>query len=289
MPTYAIFKRAKAIPLPKTKTDLNDHCPISVLPVLTKPLEKHIYKHLSVLQGCRSPCQGPSAEQARRQHKQSHQYQHCDHLELAREHARTPDDTPPPSGDTNEYPALLRQQLPPKDTQQLQSQKITKTQGPPAATTPDSSKVTYATTGQILEGQRAPNNSSGMTKSDSGQPTIISADDNHHANADCAQQCFEYSGFAERRFHNGHGNYHTSCSQSPTNDPHLRTSEDPDDAQGTSPTVASPHGQALSACLSSAADEFQRSRPTHKTTVRPRPSKCRHPTSLLMTLKASPF
>ena len=45
------FKRAKVIPLPKTKaisTDLNDYCPaISILPVLTKPLERHVHKHLT--------------------------------------------------------------------------------------------------------------------------------------------------------------------------------------------------------------------------------------------------
>ena len=45
----AIFKRVKVIPLPKTKTissDLNDYRHMSILPVLTKPLEKHIHKHL---------------------------------------------------------------------------------------------------------------------------------------------------------------------------------------------------------------------------------------------------
>ena len=44
------FKRAKVIPLPKTKTistDLNDYRPISILSVLTKPLERHIHKHLT--------------------------------------------------------------------------------------------------------------------------------------------------------------------------------------------------------------------------------------------------
>ena len=44
------FKRAKVIPLPKTKTistDLNDYRPISTLSVLTKPLERHIHKHLT--------------------------------------------------------------------------------------------------------------------------------------------------------------------------------------------------------------------------------------------------
>ena len=44
------FKRAKVIPLPKTKTistDLNDYRPISILSVLAKPLERHIHKHLT--------------------------------------------------------------------------------------------------------------------------------------------------------------------------------------------------------------------------------------------------
>ena len=44
------FKRAKVIPLPKTKpisTDLNDYRPISILSVLTKPLQRHIHKHLT--------------------------------------------------------------------------------------------------------------------------------------------------------------------------------------------------------------------------------------------------
>ena len=43
------FKRAKVIPLPKTKTiftDVNDYRPVSILSVLTKPLERHIHKHL---------------------------------------------------------------------------------------------------------------------------------------------------------------------------------------------------------------------------------------------------
>ena len=42
------FKRAKVIPLPKTKTistDLNDYRPITILSVLTKPLERHIHKY----------------------------------------------------------------------------------------------------------------------------------------------------------------------------------------------------------------------------------------------------
>ena len=45
-----IFKRAKVILLPKTKTisfDLNDYRLTSVLPVFTKPLEKHIHKQLT--------------------------------------------------------------------------------------------------------------------------------------------------------------------------------------------------------------------------------------------------
>ena len=44
------FKRAKVIPLPKAKnifTDLNDYRPISILSVLTKPLERPIRKHLT--------------------------------------------------------------------------------------------------------------------------------------------------------------------------------------------------------------------------------------------------
>ena len=44
------FKRAKVIQLPKTKTistDLNDYRPISILSVLTKPLERHIHEHLT--------------------------------------------------------------------------------------------------------------------------------------------------------------------------------------------------------------------------------------------------
>ena len=48
------FTRAKVIPLPKTKTisiDLNDYRPISILSVLTKPLERHIHKQLTVFLG----------------------------------------------------------------------------------------------------------------------------------------------------------------------------------------------------------------------------------------------
>ena len=44
------FKRAEVIPFPKTKTistDLNDYRPISILSVLTKPLERHVHKHLT--------------------------------------------------------------------------------------------------------------------------------------------------------------------------------------------------------------------------------------------------
>ena len=40
------FKRAEVIPLPKAKpisTDLNDYRPVSILSVLTKPLERHIH------------------------------------------------------------------------------------------------------------------------------------------------------------------------------------------------------------------------------------------------------
>ena len=49
------FKTAKVIPLPKTKaisTDLNDYRHISILSVLTKPLERHIHKHLTVFLFC---------------------------------------------------------------------------------------------------------------------------------------------------------------------------------------------------------------------------------------------
>ena len=45
-----LFKRAKVIPLPKTKTitaDLNDYRPISILSVLIKPLGRRIHKHLT--------------------------------------------------------------------------------------------------------------------------------------------------------------------------------------------------------------------------------------------------
>ena len=44
------FKRAKVIPLPKTKTistDLNEYLCTSILSALTKPLERHIHKHLT--------------------------------------------------------------------------------------------------------------------------------------------------------------------------------------------------------------------------------------------------
>ena len=73
--------------------------------------------HLDFKEKHRSAHRRPSAGQTRRQREHSYQY----HLELSREHARTPDDTPPLSGGMNEYPALQWQQLPPKDTQQLQS------------------------------------------------------------------------------------------------------------------------------------------------------------------------
>ena len=43
------FKQAKVIPLPKTKdtSDPNNFRPISLLSVLSKPLEKHIHKHIT--------------------------------------------------------------------------------------------------------------------------------------------------------------------------------------------------------------------------------------------------
>jgi hypothetical protein len=42
------LKAAKVITLPKTKTpkDINDFRPISLLSVLSKPLEKHMHTHL---------------------------------------------------------------------------------------------------------------------------------------------------------------------------------------------------------------------------------------------------
>lgn len=42
------FKMAKVIPLPKSKdlNNLNEYRPISVLPILSKPLERHIHTHL---------------------------------------------------------------------------------------------------------------------------------------------------------------------------------------------------------------------------------------------------
>jgi exonuclease III len=45
----AAFKEAKVIPIPKTKAPLEpkDFRPISLLSVLSKPLEKHVHKHLS--------------------------------------------------------------------------------------------------------------------------------------------------------------------------------------------------------------------------------------------------
>ena len=44
-----IFKTAKVIPLPKNtdRTDPNNFRPISLLSVLSKPLEKHVHRHLS--------------------------------------------------------------------------------------------------------------------------------------------------------------------------------------------------------------------------------------------------
>ena len=42
------LKTVKVIPLPKVKkpSNLNDYRPISILSALSKPLEKHIHKHL---------------------------------------------------------------------------------------------------------------------------------------------------------------------------------------------------------------------------------------------------
>ena len=42
------LKTAKVVPLPKAKdlTDINNYRPISVLSLISKPLEKHVYKHL---------------------------------------------------------------------------------------------------------------------------------------------------------------------------------------------------------------------------------------------------
>lgn len=42
------LKEAKVVPVPKSKqlNDINNYRPISLLPVLSKPLEKHIHKHL---------------------------------------------------------------------------------------------------------------------------------------------------------------------------------------------------------------------------------------------------
>ena len=44
----SIFKEAKVIPIPKTKdlTDPSLFRPISILPVLSKPLERHVHTHL---------------------------------------------------------------------------------------------------------------------------------------------------------------------------------------------------------------------------------------------------
>ena len=49
---FQLHSRAEVIPLPKPKsisTDLNDYRPISILSVFTKPLERHIHKHLTFL------------------------------------------------------------------------------------------------------------------------------------------------------------------------------------------------------------------------------------------------
>ena len=42
------LKIAKVVPLPKSKdrSDPNNYRPISLLPILNKPLEKHVQKHL---------------------------------------------------------------------------------------------------------------------------------------------------------------------------------------------------------------------------------------------------
>ena len=42
------LKTAKVVPLPKAKdlTDINNYRPISVLSSISKPLEKHVHKHL---------------------------------------------------------------------------------------------------------------------------------------------------------------------------------------------------------------------------------------------------
>jgi hypothetical protein len=44
------WKSAKVIPLPKNNDtfDLNNFRPISILPILSKPLEKHVHKHLNI-------------------------------------------------------------------------------------------------------------------------------------------------------------------------------------------------------------------------------------------------
>ena len=43
-----ILKKSKVIPLPKTNdlSEPNNFRPISILPLLSKPIERHIYKHL---------------------------------------------------------------------------------------------------------------------------------------------------------------------------------------------------------------------------------------------------
>jgi hypothetical protein len=45
-----LLKEAKVIPVPKNKNsvEIKDFRPISLLPVLSKPLEKHIHKHLTI-------------------------------------------------------------------------------------------------------------------------------------------------------------------------------------------------------------------------------------------------
>ena len=44
----AVLKKAKVIPLPKVKdlSEPNNFRPISILPLLSKPIERHVHKHL---------------------------------------------------------------------------------------------------------------------------------------------------------------------------------------------------------------------------------------------------
>ena len=52
-----IFKTAKVIPLPKNtdRTDPNNLRPISLLLVLSKPLERHVHHHLSTFMETHNP------------------------------------------------------------------------------------------------------------------------------------------------------------------------------------------------------------------------------------------